>query len=194
MPKVDAEHLTEQQQKWFASIRDGLERDTGKSLTDWVAIARTCPETKPRARLAWFKATHGLLQNRASMVLNEAFSPIDPGWSDPEALRDALWAEPAQRAIFEAVEAQVTRLPNVIVGQRKGYSAWSKAYQFAALRPLKKTGAVLGLALASDVAPGLETAKNDGWSERLTSRLSLASPTDVTPDVETLLEKAWGRS
>ena len=73
MPKVEPEHLTEQQKKWFASVREGLQRDTGKSLAEWVEIARTCPEAKHRARLKWFKDTHGLLQNRASYVLGEAF-------------------------------------------------------------------------------------------------------------------------
>ena len=46
-------HLTERQRKWFESVRSGLERDTGKSLDEWVKIARTCPETKHRARLKW---------------------------------------------------------------------------------------------------------------------------------------------
>ena len=81
MPKVDSETLTEQQKKWFASVRDSLERETGKSLTEWVAIAKTCPETKHRARLAWFKEHHGLLQNRASYVLGEAFPP-EAGFGD----------------------------------------------------------------------------------------------------------------
>ena len=30
-------------------MQASLERDTGKTLAEWVAIARTCPETKPRA-------------------------------------------------------------------------------------------------------------------------------------------------
>ena len=66
-------NLTERQQKWFAAVRAGLERDTGKSMDEWVAIARTCPETGHRARLKWLKDHHGLLQNRASQVLSKAF-------------------------------------------------------------------------------------------------------------------------
>jgi hypothetical protein len=73
MAKAALETLTEQQKKWFASVREGLQRETGKSLAAWVAIAKTCPETAHRARLRWFKETHGLLQNRASYVLGEAF-------------------------------------------------------------------------------------------------------------------------
>ena len=174
MPKVDVEHLTVQQQKWFASLRDGLQRETGKSLAEWVAIAKTCPESAPRARLRWFKETHGLLQNRASYVLSEAFPPA-AGWDDPEALRSALWSDPVQRAIHDAVAAAVMRLPHVVVGQRKTYSAWSNKHQFAALRPIKGGGAMLGLALTLDVAPGLQAPKNESWSERLKSRM----PADV---------------
>jgi hypothetical protein len=192
MPKVDVEHLTVQQQKWFASLRDGLQRDTGKSLAEWVAIAKTCPESAPRARLRWFKETHGLLQNRASYVLSEAFPPA-AGWDDPEALRSALWSDPAQRAIHDAVAAAMMRLPHVVVGQRKTYSAWSNKHQFAALRPIKGGGAMLGLALTLDAAPGLQAPKNESWSERLKSRMPLMSPADVTAEVEALLSQAWAK-
>jgi hypothetical protein len=193
MRKIEAERLTAQQKKWFASIREGLQRETGKSLAEWIEIAKTCPETRPRARLKWFKDTHGLLQNRASYVLGEAF-PSGVGWDEPDKLRDALWADQAQRAILDAVETVVLKLPDVVTGQRKSYSAWSNAYQFAALRPLKGGGAMLGLAVPPDAAPGLEASKNDGWSERLKARMKLASPNEVTGEVEALLRRAWEQS
>jgi hypothetical protein len=193
MPKIEAEHLTEQQKKWFASVRDGLQRETGKSLAEWVAIAKTCPETAPRARLKWFKETHGLLQNRASYVLGETFPPA-AGWSEPDALKEALWADPAARAIFDAVAALVLALPDVVIGQRKGYSAWSKNYQFAALRPVKTGKARLGLALAPDADPSLEPAKNEGWSERLKAATVLNTPDEVDARIAALLKAAWAVS
>jgi hypothetical protein len=190
MPKIEAENLTAQQRKWFASIREGLQRETGKSLAEWVEIAKTCPETRLRARLKWFKDRHGLLQNRASYVLSEAFPP-DAGLDEPTRLRDALWPDLAHRAILDAVETAVMKLPKVVAGQRKGYSAWSNAYQFAALRPIKGGGAVLGLALSPEAAARLEAPKNEGWSERLKARMKLSSPDDVTGEVEELLRRAW---
>jgi hypothetical protein len=45
-------NLTERQQKWFATIRAGLERDTGKSMAEWIAIDRTCPEEGHRGGFA----------------------------------------------------------------------------------------------------------------------------------------------
>jgi hypothetical protein len=193
MPKVDAEHLTEQQQKWFASVREGLEQATGKSLAEWVAIAKTCPETKPRARLKWFKETHGLMQNRASYVLGEAF-PSAGGWDEPDTLREVLWGDPASRAILEAVEELVMALPDVIAGQRKGYSAWSRKYQFAALRPVKGGKARLGLLVPIDADPALEPAKNEGWSERLTTALVLSAPGEADARIARLLKASWEAS
>ena len=185
-----AQNLTERQAKWFATIRDGLERETGKSMDAWVAIARTCPETKHRARLKWFKDTHGLLQNRASMVLGEAFESR-MAWSEPEALIDHLWTDPAARAIFDAVRSAALALPDTIETARKGYTAWSRKVQFAALRPKKGGGAVLGLAVPPD--DGLEPAKNEGWSERLTAKVVLEHAT-LSPTVRALLAKAADRS
>ena len=43
MPKTDTDLLTPQQRKWFTSVREGLERETGKSLAEWVEIAKACP-------------------------------------------------------------------------------------------------------------------------------------------------------
>ena len=58
--------LTERQEKWFASVQASLERDTGKTIDEWVAIARTCPHDKPRARADWLREHHGLGVNRAA--------------------------------------------------------------------------------------------------------------------------------
>ena len=187
-------HLTERQKKWFTSVREGLERETGKSLEDWVAIAQTCPETKPRARLGWFKTHHGLGQNRASYVLSEAFPDKRMTWDDPDAVRAALWTDPTSTAILEALEAAVAGLDGLVTGQRKGFTAWSREFQFAAAKPVKGGTAVLGLAVSTDAAPRLLAPKNEGWSERLKAKIALASPAEVDDEVRGLLKAAWERS
>ena len=188
-------NMSEWQRKWFATSMANFEKRTGKPLEEWIAIARTCPETKHRARLKWFKDTHGLLQNSASMVLNRAFSNEEgKAWDQPDALRAALWTDPASTAIFEAVEQAVKALPEVSSGQRKGYSAWSHKMQFVAVRPRPKGAARLGLAVDPSASPRLVPAKNEGWSERLKAAIDLASPEDVDAEIEGLLKQAWERS
>lgn len=185
--------LTERQQKWFASVQASTERETGKTIDEWIAIAQTCPETKPRARQAWLKEHHGLGANRASYVLSLAF-PSEERWDQPDVLRAKLWSDPAATAILEAVEAAATALPDVIVGQRKGFTAFSRKVQFAALRPLKDGQVALGLAIDPTLEPGLQPAKNESWSERLTARITLNAPAEVDEKITALLAAAWARS
>ena len=186
----DPGHLTERQTQWFAAVRDGLERETGKTLAEWVELARACPETAHRKRLAWMKAAFGLGQNRASMVLNAAFPPA-ASWAEPEALATALWGDPGACATHDAVRAAALALPGVVVGQRRGFTAFSRAYQFAAIKP-GRGGVLLGLAVA--VEDGLCAAGRQGWSERLVSLVTLADAAAVTPRVEAWLNAAWARS
>jgi hypothetical protein len=186
--------MTERQRKWFASVRESFERDTGKTLAEWVEIARSCPETRPRDRLRWFKDNHGLMQNRASYVLKEAFPSDQPGWDQPDQLSQALWAEPASRAVFEAVQTAALKLPDVVTTQRKSFSAFSRKVQFAAMRPVKGGTVMLGVAIPPDADPRLTPSKNESWSERLKSRMPLASPAEVDQGVEALLRRAWDAS
>ncbi|MGZ3298847.1 MAG: DUF4287 domain-containing protein [Asticcacaulis sp.] len=184
-------NLTERQRKWFASVEASLERDTGRTLEEWVAIARACPETKPRDRVKWLKLHYDLGQNRAAHVLGAAF-PDTMGWDDPDALRAALWRDPAAAAILAAIESAVD-FPDTLLTQRKGYTAWSRAVQFAALKPVK-SGASLGLAIAPESDPVLLPAGKESWSERLKARITLSSPDDVPPQVKGWLRAAWERS
>jgi len=185
--------MTARQEKWFASILESMERETGNTLDEWVAIARTCPETKPGARKAWFKATHGIGTNRASVILGKAF-PETAHWAEPDNLRDTLWVDSEARAVLEAIEAAVAALPGLVSAQRKGFTAFSREFQFAALRPVKGGAVRLGLAVEPSADPRLIPPKNEGWSERLKSVLVLASPVDVDAGVKGLLRDAWERS
>lgn len=186
-------NVTERQARYFAAMRASLESATGRSLGEWIAIAGTCPETAHRARLAWFKREHGLLQNRAAYVLTEAFGGSS-AWTDPAALIAALWAKPASRAIFEAVDALAGALPGVTRTARKSYTAWSRAFQFAAARPLADGRIMLGLALPAAHASTLEPASRGPWSERLKSHLRLADITEARSTAPELLKAAWERS
>jgi hypothetical protein len=186
-------NLTPRQQKWFASVQASLERDTGKTLEEWVVIAKSCPHDKPRARVEWLRENYGLGVNRCAHVLSVAFPSTD-GWDNPQAAREALWTDPASRAIFEAVEKLSMALPDAITGQRKAFTAFSREFQFASIKPVKGGKAMLGLAVTPDADPRLAEPKNEGWSERLKSKLQLESPSQVDASVAALLKQAWERS
>ena len=183
----DLAHLTARQQKWFASVKASLEARTGKTLDQWVAIAKTCPHDKPNARRDWLKAEHGLLQNSAMFVLHEAF----PGADDADALRDALWSDPGARATLEAVRNFSLTLAQIVVGQRKSFTSFSRDVQFAAVRPVKGKGALLGLKLDPIESPRLTPpARTESWSERLTATIPLSDAAAFDDEAQDLFRQA----
>jgi hypothetical protein len=185
-------NVTERQRQWFDSVRASLAASTGRSLEDWTRLAADCPETAHRRRLAWMKATHGLGQNYASLVLGAAFPPA-ASWSEPDDLAAALWTDPAARAIFERIRVMAAAMPDVIVGQRKAFTAFSRNVQFAAARPVKST-VRLGLAMEPAEKAALVPAGRESWSERLHAVLVLDTPEQVDGTVAALLGEAWERS
>ena len=183
--------LTERQQKWFATVEANFEKATGRPVAVWVDILKGCPETRPRAQAAWLKATHGIGANHAAHILNAARPDEAMGWDDAEALRAALWADPRSLAILEAIERAAANVDGVISGQRKGYTAFSRAVQFAATRPLKGGKALLGLKLDPSVSPLLsEAMRRESWSERLTAVVELDGPGAVNDEIARLFAAA----
>ncbi|HEV7691401.1 MAG TPA: DUF5655 domain-containing protein [Hyphomonadaceae bacterium] len=186
--------ITEQQKKWFASVREGLERDTGKSMDEWIKIARKCPETKPKARVDWLRANHGLGVNRAAIVLDAAFAGDNMGWDNPDALVAALWKNPDQLKIHDALVAHVSKMKGAIVGEKKSFTGFSRSYQFAAIRPTKD-GVRLGLAVPLNSSKRLEAPKkNEGWSDRNKGVAVLTSTKDIDAEIKTLLKTAFDAS
>lgn len=183
--------LTERQRKWFATVEANFERATGRPVAVWVDILKGCPETRPRAQAAWLKATHGIGANHAAHILSAARPDEAMGWDDAEALRAALWSEPRSLAILEAIERAAAGVDGVISGQRKGYTAFSRAVQFAATRPLKGGRALLGLKLEPTASPRLTpAARKESWSERLSAVIELDGPGAVDGEIARLFAAA----
>lgn len=176
-------NLTERQKKWFASVQANLEAQTGKPLGDWIEIVKGCPETAPLARSAWLKSEYGVGQNHAAHILS-AVDPGGLGWDNPEGLRDALWKDTGSLAILEAVERIAAGVDGVVPTQRKGYSAWSRSVQFAAMRPLKGGRALLGLKLEPEASGRLTASvRKESWSERLMAVVELDDAVAVDAEI-----------
>lgn len=183
--------LTERQQKWFASVEASLERDTGKSIDEWVRIAKKCRETTPKKRSEWLRAKYGLGANRIAHILSVAF-PDGPTWDDPDALLDQLWKENEGRAIYETVAKLVRKeFPGVVIGPRKTFVSFSRKIQFAAIIPARGGKAEMGFPLPLSASRRLTPMKRRPWAEKHTGLLVLSSPKDVDAEVERLLKLAW---
>jgi hypothetical protein len=191
----DMHGLTERQQKWFASVQASLERDTGKTLEQWVKIAQKCPETTPKKRVDWLREKHGLGVNRAAQIFRAAFPDSGMKWDEPEVMLAALWKEPEGRAIYDAVIAMVKKdLPaDVIIGPRKTFVSFARKIQFAGMLPARGGKAELGLPLLLSDSKRLTPMKSRPWAEKHSAILVLSSPKEVDAEVKRLLKLAYAK-
>jgi len=186
--------MTDRQRKWFATVQANFEAQTGKPIAAWLEILKACPQTTPGKQAAWLKAEHGVGVNHAAYILSCADPGGEPGWDDPEGLRAQLWKDPASEAFLAALEALAGRFDDVVVGQRKSFTSFSRSVQFAAVRPLKGGRALLGLKLAPETSARLTApARRESWSERLTAVIELAEPDAVDAEIEGLFRAAADR-
>src|SRR6185295_19101978 len=130
-------------------------------------------------RVKWLKEKYGLGVNRAAAVLDAAFGGDNMGWDDPKALVAALWKNPADLKIHDALVAAVSKFDGAIIGERKTFTAFSRKAQFAAARPTKD-GVRLGLAVPPKSSKRLSPPKKgEGWSDRNKAVTVLTSVKDI---------------
>lgn len=178
--------------QYMAALEANLENATGKSLAQWVKIAKTCPETKPRAQLKWFKEKHGLGQSRAMLVLAKAFGGRPLGDEEPDKLVDHLFRKfPEQRALYDKVAAFVVRLGEGTISPRKSYVALYRLKQYGAVAP-RREGLFVALAMTKyPKSARLVEVNNFGGGARNKKALVLATAKDFDGDAKELIKAAW---
>ena len=176
------------------AILANLEKKTGRTLEEWVALVKAHPAAGHKERVDWLRRDHGLGGSTAGLIVWEADGQGGDAYEDTDALVDAQYAgeKAPLRPILDAVLALVPRIgDDVRVGYRKTYVTLSRGRQFAVVVPTTRTRVDLGLALGDAPVGGrLLEARNLGGGERNTRRVALASPADVDDEVLALLRRA----
>jgi Domain of unknown function (DUF5655)/Domain of unknown function (DUF4287) len=179
--------------QYMAALEANLAKATGKSLAQWVKIAKTCPHAKPRERLKWLKDKHGLGQSRAGLVLARAFGGSTLGDNDAGDLVDKLFSKSFadQRALYEKVATFASRLADVRISPRRSFVALYRLKQFGRIRP-SKAGLQVGLALKKyPKSARFVDVKSAAADDRVKKALLLGSLKDFDTEAKELLKQAY---
>ena len=179
-------------QLYVAAMEANLERATGKTMAYWVRIARKCPHKRPSDRLKWLKSEHGLGLARAGLVLGRAFGLAALGHADPQDAIDRLFARSfaPQKPLYLRVASFIERLGKGTTTPRRGYVAFYRLKQFAAIKPSRK-GLLVGLALKKYPKDRrLVEVSNLGGGDRNRMALVLVTAKDFDRKAKDLLRQA----
>ncbi len=122
------------------AIADRLAATTGRTLAQWIAVARQSGPTEARACARWLEREHELGPSQAQIVAGEACgASVLAAYDEVGELVRALYIQreaflPLHERVVAAARAQG---PDVRVSPCRSYVSLSRKKQFATIRPKK---------------------------------------------------------
>lgn len=175
----------------MANMIANLQVKTGRSLDDWLALARVSGQTRHGGLVSWLKAEQGLGHGYANLVAHKTFAS-DAGSSDASDLMEAMFAGPkaAMRPAYDRVAGIVSGLEGAQFAPKKGYVSVRRSKQFGLVQPSTKDRLDLGLNLKG-VEPSGRLEAAGSWNTMVTHRVRIASADEVDAEVEGWITQAW---
>ncbi|MEK7264661.1 MAG: DUF5655 domain-containing protein [Pseudomonadota bacterium] len=180
-----------------ADMIAGFKEKTGKTLDQWLAIAKKSGADKHGVLVAFLKSDHNLTHGFANMIALKHFK------SDAGSLADkgidlvaAQYAgdKAALRPIYDTLEKLIRALGDDIeISPKKAYASVRRSKQFAIIQPSTKTRVDLGLNLKG-VGPAGRLEASGSFNSMVTHRVKLETPSDVDKQLSAWLKRAYDQA
>lgn len=174
-----------------------MKEKTGKTLEQWLALAKKSGAEKHGQVVGHLKSEHGLTHGYANLVAHKLLKS-DAGSAEggEEALVAAQYAgsKADLKPIYDAVIKAVSAFGNdVEIAPKKTYVSLRRSKQFALIQPSTKTRVDLGINLKDEPAAG-RLEKSGSFNAMVSHRVKLEKPGDVDAAVKAWLKKAYAQS
>jgi uncharacterized protein DUF5655/uncharacterized protein DUF4287 len=170
-----------------------MKENTGKTLAQWITIAKKSGEEKHGGIVKHLKSEHGMTHGFANLVALKALKS-DAGGDD--ALIAAQYGGPKAglKPIYDAlIKAAKACGKDVEVSPKKAYVSLRRNKQFAIIQPSTKTRLDLGLNFKNQPVAG-RLEKSGSFNAMVSHRVRLEKPADVDKDVKAWLKKAYAQA
>jgi predicted transport protein len=124
--------MTERSARWMQSVVDNCEENTGRTLAQWLALAKKAKLSDAKQTRSWAKE-----QGLSVVYQNAIAETLFPSKDSDESLLDSQYAGPkaALRPVYDALAKAVRAFgPDVEIMVRKSQVTFSRATSFAVVR------------------------------------------------------------
>ncbi len=174
--------------KMIANFKD----KTGKTLEQWIRIAKKSRLTKHGEIVRMLKTDHAMTHGFANLVAHKTLKSDAGSVSNTADLVATQYAgdKAALKPIYNALIKVAKSCGNLEVAPKKAYVSLRRSKQFAIIQPSTKTRVDLGLNLKGETAKG--RLENSGsFNAMLSHRVRLEKAADVDKEVIAWIQKAW---
>lgn len=173
-----------------------LKEKTGKSLDEWVKIAKGSRLEKHSEIIKFLKTGHGLGHGYANLVAHTMKNQGEDGKAaadDPVAAQYA-GEKAGLKPIYDALVKAVGRFgKDVEISPKKTYVSLRRNKQFALIQPTTKTRLDVGINLKG-VAPAGKLESSGSFNAMVSHRVRVESVKDVDKDLIGWLKQAYDQA
>jgi predicted transport protein len=174
----------------MASLFRNLEEKTGKSIDEWVKIARASGVTKHKAMVDWLKAETGLTHGYANQIALKSLAGDDAPEAGSDELVDAQFtgAKAAMRPLYESLLKHIKALgTDVEISPKKTCVSFRRNKQFGLVMV---TGQRLDVGIMlKGVEPAGRLEQNP--STMVTHRVKVSSVSEIDSELIGWLRQAY---
>lgn len=172
----------------------GMKDKTGKTLEQWIALAKKSGAEKHGQVVNHLKSEHGLTHGYANLVAHK-YLKSDAGSAEGggDALIAAQYAgdKAALKPVYDALIKTVSAFgQDIEIAPKKTYVSLRRKKQFALIQPSTRTRVDLGINLKGEPADG-KLEQSGSFNAMVSHRVKLEKPADIDANVKAWLKKAY---
>jgi len=178
------------------SMIANLKEKTGKSLEDWIKIAKASKLEKHGEIVKFLKTEHGLGHGYANLVAHSLKGQSEEGKAaadDPVAAQYA-GEKSGLRPIYDALIKAVEKFgPDVEISPKKTYVSLRRNKQFGLIQPTTKTRVDVGINLKGATAAGKLEASGS-FNAMVSHRVRVENVKEVDKELIGWLKQAYDQA
>lgn len=179
-----------------AAMIANMKDKTGKTLPQWLKIAKAAKLEKHGQIVKYLKSDHGMTHGFANLVAHKTLESDAGSAGATDDLVAAQYSGPKAnlRPIYDSLVAAVERFgKDVEIAPKKTYVSLRRNKQFGLIQPSTKTRVDVGINLKGTKASG-RLEPSGSFNAMVSHRVRLADTEDVNKELIAWLKKAYDAS
>ena len=174
------------------SMFRNLEEKTGKSIDQWVTIARKSGSSKHGEIVKHLKSDHGLTHGYANLVAHQTLQSAAVHADQGDLIESQYaGAKAALRPIYEKLMGEIRAFGSDLeVAPKKGYVSLRRKKQFALIQPSTATRLDVGINVKG-TPPTARLEASGSFNAMVSHRVRVESAKDVDKELIGWLKKAY---
>ncbi len=180
-------------EKMMESVARNLKERTGKTLGQWVRVAKRSGLKEAKELRRWLKSEHGLGQTTCFVVCHATLEELGVATPGDDELLEAQFKgdKAALRPTYDRLVQAVKRLgKDVTVGVRKTQTTFARDHTFAIAKAPTRARILLGLRLPG-TKPTRRLQASTTFSDNASHAVELTKPGDVDDALKRWLKAAY---